>query len=151
MGLLCVQYLGARADDPAMAEGKAYLLGNGPDPQMPNIYYWYYATQVMHNSLGQDWDRWNRQMRKILIDTQAQRRVRDGELGSQARCLGTARGTLDDHQPFGAHAGSLLSVSAVVSNQTGRPAGHPRREAVIGRAGDGLILRWLAGEMCPST
>jgi hypothetical protein len=70
VGLLCSQYLGARRDDPAMNEGKAYLLGNSPENGLRDIYYWYYATQVMHNILGPDWDRWNRQMRRILIQTQ---------------------------------------------------------------------------------
>ncbi len=74
VGLLCIQYLGAPYNDPAILEGKAYLLANGPELQKRNIYYWYYATQVMHNVLGPEWDKWNRQMRRLLIDTQS----RDG-------------------------------------------------------------------------
>jgi hypothetical protein len=70
VGLLCRQYLGAKRADPMMTEGTKYLLGNLPDAQMPNIYYWYYASQVLHNMSGYEWDQWNRRMRKILIDTQ---------------------------------------------------------------------------------
>jgi hypothetical protein len=70
VGLLCRQYLGAKRADQMMTEGTKYLLGNLPEAQMPNIYYWYYASQVLHNMNGYEWDQWNRRMRKILIDTQ---------------------------------------------------------------------------------
>ena len=71
VGMLCQQYLGIRPDDPAMLEGKTYLLANPPDPNLQrDVYYWYYATLVMHNFMGADWDQWNRQMRRTLIDTQ---------------------------------------------------------------------------------
>ena len=72
VGLLCSQYLGMKRTDPAMVEGVGFL--TSPD-QLPaverrNIYYWYYATQVLHNVPGRDWDQWNRKMRKLLITTQ---------------------------------------------------------------------------------
>jgi hypothetical protein len=70
VGLLCRQYLGAKRADQMMVEGTKYLLGNLPEAQMPNIYYWYYASQVLHNFSGYEWDQWNRHMRKILVDTQ---------------------------------------------------------------------------------
>jgi squalene-hopene cyclase-like protein len=56
VGLLAAQYLGARRDE--------------PDITQRNTYYWYYATQVMHNCPGPQWDEWNRHMRRILIETQ---------------------------------------------------------------------------------
>jgi hypothetical protein len=70
IGLLCQQYMHMPRNDPAMIEGTAYLLRKTPDTGPRNIYYWYYATQVMHNQPGPDWDKWNRKMRRILIDTQ---------------------------------------------------------------------------------
>jgi hypothetical protein len=70
VGLLCRQYLGMHRDDPAMTEGVKYLMANQPDQAARNVYYWYYASQVMHNMLGYDWDTWNRKMRRILVDTQ---------------------------------------------------------------------------------
>jgi len=70
VGLLCYQYLIVPRDDPAMRAGTEYLMKNLPDLAERNIYYWYYATMVMHNQPGQDWDTWNRKMRRILIDTQ---------------------------------------------------------------------------------
>ena len=53
-----------------MIEGTAFLMQNQPDTGARNMYYWYYATQVMHNQPGPDWDTWNRKMRRLLIDTQ---------------------------------------------------------------------------------
>lgn len=70
VGLLCTQYMGARREDQGMVEGVSYLMGNMPDKGQRNIYYWYYATQVLHNVLGPDWDSWNRAMRRKLIETQ---------------------------------------------------------------------------------
>jgi hypothetical protein len=71
VGLLCRQYLGSKRDDPAMVEGMAALMGGLPDNQSRDLYYWYYATQVMHNMTGSEWDTWNRTMRRTLIDSQA--------------------------------------------------------------------------------
>jgi hypothetical protein len=70
VGLLCSQYLGMKRSDPGMIEGVGFLMKQPPVPQARNIYYWYYATQVLHNVPGQDWDNWNRKMRKLLITTQ---------------------------------------------------------------------------------
>jgi hypothetical protein len=80
VGLLCYEYLGVPRTDPALVEGTAYLMSHQPgSSDVPDIYYWYYATQVMHNQPGHDWDVWNRTMRRRLIDTQC----RDGcALGS---------------------------------------------------------------------
>ena len=74
VGLLCRQYLGAGKDERFMQEGVEYLLNNLPDADQRDTYYWYYATQVMHNLVDRNWDRWNRQVRRVLIETQC----RDG-------------------------------------------------------------------------
>lgn len=72
VGLLCLQYGGMRRTDPQMAEGVTMLMRNMPDPKGGgrNLYYWYYATQVMHNVSGPDWDNWNRRIRNVLVDSQ---------------------------------------------------------------------------------
>ena len=74
VGLLCQQYLGMRSDDPAMTEGAVFLMENLPGrQQLRDIYYWYYATMVMHNLQDVDmdrWNRWNRTTRRLLIETQ---------------------------------------------------------------------------------
>ena len=75
VGLLCQQYMHMPRTDPAMIEGTTLLLQNLPDPNVRNTYYWYYATQVMHNQPGPDWDTWNRKMRRTLIDAQCKEDV----------------------------------------------------------------------------
>lgn len=70
VGLLITQYLGATKNDPTLVGGTAYLMRNMPDPKARDIYYWYYATQVMHNMFDKDWDTWNRKTRKVLVETQ---------------------------------------------------------------------------------
>jgi hypothetical protein len=70
VGLLCRQYLGAKRDNPMLTGGMSYLMAHLPDDTLPNIYYWYYATQVMHNMSGYEWDTWNRKMRDLLVHSQ---------------------------------------------------------------------------------
>ncbi len=70
VGLLGRQFLGANRDNPMLTGGMRYLLNHLPEEQFSNIYYWYYATQVMHNMSGNQWDTWNRKMRDLLVRTQ---------------------------------------------------------------------------------
>jgi hypothetical protein len=70
VGLLCSQYLGAKRDDPVIVGGLEYLSRRKPDMSDHNTYYWYYATQVMHNVPGPQWDEWNRTMRRLLVESQ---------------------------------------------------------------------------------
>ena len=64
-GLLCRQYLGWKQDDERLVEG-ATMLNQYPinhKGMNPNVYYWYYATQVTHHMEGKIWDDWNKVMR----------------------------------------------------------------------------------------
>lgn len=70
VGLLTSQYLGANKNDPVVRGGVEFLMQNKPVATDHNVYYWYYATQAMHNVPGKEWDEWNRTMRRILIETQ---------------------------------------------------------------------------------
>ena len=70
VALLSKQFLGAKRTDPAMDEGMKYLMHNLPGQGVRNSYYFYYATQAMHNLPGPEWDEWNRASRKYLIETQ---------------------------------------------------------------------------------
>jgi hypothetical protein len=71
VGLLGTQYLGGRREDANMQEGVRYLMSQMPVPESRNCYYWYYATQVMHNLPGSEWDEWNRRMREVLVKSQS--------------------------------------------------------------------------------
>jgi hypothetical protein len=77
-------------------------MNNLPDNGQRDVYYWYYATQVMHNLVDANWDRWNRQVRRVLIETQC----RDGSC---------ATGSWDPEYPgqdaWGAKGGRLFVTS----------------------------------------
>jgi hypothetical protein len=67
VGLLCRMYLGWKKDHPGLQRGIANLSARGPNG---NLYYDYYATQVLHHSEGETWDAWNAAMRDRLINGQ---------------------------------------------------------------------------------
>jgi hypothetical protein len=67
-GLLCRMYLGWDRKNQALQDGVKFLAATGPQPN--NMYYNYYATQVMHQWGGEDWTEWNRVMRDQLVRTQ---------------------------------------------------------------------------------
>ena len=69
VGLLCRMYLGWKRDHPGLVRGVELLDSWGPSNT--DMYYNYYATQVMHHYGGPEWERWNRRMRDYLIQTQA--------------------------------------------------------------------------------
>ena len=69
VGLLCRMYLGWDRDHSALKKGVAALGRKGPSPS--NMYYNYYATQVMHHFGGDEWKRWNARMRDYLVQAQA--------------------------------------------------------------------------------
>src|SRR5262249_44671808 len=70
VGLLCRQYLQAWGDkNPRMIKGvQNFILTNLPNSK--NMYYSYYATQVMHHFGGDPWKTWNEKMREDLIASQ---------------------------------------------------------------------------------
>ena len=79
-------------------------MANLPDAGSPNVYYWYYASQVMHNMDDHDWDVWNRKMRKILVESQTRE--------------GCAAGSWDADKPnrdaWGTQGGRIMMTSLAV-------------------------------------
>jgi hypothetical protein len=69
IGLLCRMYLGWGRDEPALQRGVERLSKSGPSDV--DMYYNYYATQVMRHFEGEPWEKWNNKMREFLIDKQA--------------------------------------------------------------------------------
>jgi hypothetical protein len=70
-GLLCLQFMGTRRDDPRMRFGADYLLRSLPEKQQKlTSYYWYYATQAMYHMQGDYWEQWNERTKGVLISTQ---------------------------------------------------------------------------------
>ncbi len=69
-GLLMRQYLGASRGDTDLMAGGEYLRKHLPVNAERDVYYWYYATQVMFHLQGEFWDEWNTQMRDLLVSSQ---------------------------------------------------------------------------------
>ncbi len=68
VGLLCRMYLGWKRDNPALKTGVEHLARVGP--RRGDIYYNYYATQVLHHWGGDLWNQWNLRMREELVSSQ---------------------------------------------------------------------------------
>lgn len=69
IGLLMRMYTGWRRDRDELVRGVAWL--DKWSPSKTDMYYNYYATQVLCHYGGPEWDRWNAKMRDYLIETQA--------------------------------------------------------------------------------
>lgn len=68
--LLCRQYLGWPHDSPSLIKGVGQVAAHLKQSGQRNIYYWYYATQLLHNMQNKDWPRWNVKVRDGLVDMQ---------------------------------------------------------------------------------
>jgi hypothetical protein len=68
--LLVRQYAGWQRDLPALAEGSRNVFNDLMRSDQRNIYYWYYATQMLHNMRGESWKAWNEKARDRLVELQ---------------------------------------------------------------------------------
>lgn len=69
IGLLCRMIRGWSRDAKPLNIGLAKL--GGERPAANNMYYNFYASQVLHHAQGRHWEKWNDQMRDYLVDSQA--------------------------------------------------------------------------------
>ncbi len=96
-GLLCRIYLGWPRTEPAlMLAIRDDLLPNKPrkDEEMSSVYYWYYATQVLHHIGGKDWEEWNGAMKKVLPAAQVRGGKEAGSWSPDKDQFGTSGGRL---------------------------------------------------------
>lgn len=77
IGLLCRMHLGWKKDNQGLINGVQYLSKMGPNKA--NFYYNYYATQVMFQWGGEEFDKWNNVMRDQLVKSQS---TKGADLGS---------------------------------------------------------------------
>ena len=84
--LLARQYLGWPRNSPSLIKGASMIANHLEGSKERNIYYWYYATQLLHNMQNKDWKRWNA-------------RVRDGLVAMQTMGGGCDRGSWDPNSP----------------------------------------------------
>ncbi len=75
IGLLARMHQGWKEDNPALKRGVTWVSRKGPsirDSGSANMYYNYYATQLLWQWGGEEWTRWNATMRDALVESQAQ-------------------------------------------------------------------------------
>jgi hypothetical protein len=78
VGMLCREYNGWGPRNPGLQKGVEMLRRVPPSPAVKDMYYFYYATQVIHHVGGEAWDQWNGGvngrpgMRDLLVDAQDQ-------------------------------------------------------------------------------
>lgn len=70
VALLCRMYMGWRRDNEGLRKGVQHLSTVGPNRN--DMYYNYYATQVVHHWGGDIWEKWNTVMRAQLVRNQIQ-------------------------------------------------------------------------------
>lgn len=101
VGLLCRYYMdGWGPVHPGLQEGvQGMLRRSPPSPERFNMYYYYYATQVVHFHEGEAWFKeWNPRMRDMLIKLQVPRDKPEAIRGSWDK----------DNSPWiGEHCGRL--------------------------------------------
>ena len=111
VGLLCRMYMGWKRSEPKLVKGWRWLKTHGmpPDPTgNTDLYYQYYATQVMHHMGGDPdddaptskefrdgWQEWNKHMRDMLIAKQEQGK------GGRPHQQGSWNATGDTHCQIG--------------------------------------------------
>jgi len=69
-GVLCRMYSGWNKQEPTIKAAAEKFAADGPSPT--DNYYNYYATQVMKQYGGAEWDAWNNKMRDQIVSTQVQ-------------------------------------------------------------------------------
>ncbi len=98
VGLLCRYYAdGWGPDHPGYAGGVAFLMkSQQPSKTYTNIYYYYYATQVVHFFERDEWYKnWNPAMRDLFISTQVpEAKTNGGSWDADNSNIGTNCGRL---------------------------------------------------------
>ncbi|QEH36992.1 Pectic acid lyase [Aquisphaera giovannonii] len=100
--LVARQLLGWPRNHPSLVKGAGRIAAHLESNKDRNIYYWYYATQLLHNMKNKDWEKWNPE-------------VREGLIGAQVKDDSCANGSWDPFQPnqdrWGVVAGRLFQTS----------------------------------------
>ena len=94
-GLLCRQYISWTRKHPPLLRGIEALLLDAPfDLSDRDVYYWYYATQVLHHYGGSPWREWNEVMSVDLPKSQVKGGREAGSWAPQSDRWGRNAGRL---------------------------------------------------------
>ncbi len=118
VGLLCRSKIDAWGPNhPGMIDGVAGLVKNSPKGVgvVSNMYYYYYATQVIHNYEGEDWKNWNEGPKQD--DGSRKGGMRDWLVTAQNKKDGANLGSWDPEAGwFGTSCGRLGSTAVCLLN-----------------------------------
>lgn len=90
VGLLLRMYDGWTNEQPSIIRGVDFVSEDGPSSD--NMYFNYYATQVLHHAGGPQWQPWNEAMRDMLVNSQATRGHENGSwYFAGGRCVSGGR------------------------------------------------------------
>ncbi|MCU0961060.1 MAG: hypothetical protein MUF48_13225 [Pirellulaceae bacterium] len=95
--LVCRYFLDLAPDQALVTEASEYLLGEVPQPGIPNLYYWYYGTLALFQVQGDAWTSWNAALQKQLLQLQNS----DGPLA----------GSWDPDTVWGCYGGRVYSTA----------------------------------------
>ena len=62
--------LGQSVSDRVIREAKFEITGKMPSQEKPNLYYWYYGTMAMYFAGGPEWEKWNENVKSVLLSSQ---------------------------------------------------------------------------------
>jgi hypothetical protein len=96
-GLLTRQYTSWQREEPDLVAGCKYMMQHLPPENakaLGAMYYYYYATQVLHHMEGPEFDLWNYRMREHLVRTQQQSGHRAGSWEPEGCDQGATGGRL---------------------------------------------------------
>ncbi len=123
--LVSRQLLGWPRDFPALIKGVGQVSTHLQEGGDRNIYYWYYATQLLHNMRNEQWDRWNPKIREGLIGLQVKDdSLRQGKLGpvlTRTGHLGGASGPAVSDFDVDSDPRGVLPLSPSLSHGRRRP------------------------------
>ena len=123
VGMLCRQYMGVSPRNPGLLAG-VDRLKTVPPGRANNIYYEYYATQVMHHMGGDAWDFWNEGpggkdshtgIRDTLIAKQCTTKEKGlpGATPPLPASLGHEKGSWDPSGAWGADGGGRIMYTSL--------------------------------------
>jgi len=136
IGLLGRMYMGWGPDHAGITQGVQQMSAAGPS--LNNMYYTYYATQVLHHYGGDEWKRWNPQTRDGLVARQSKNGHTAGswfmggghaERGGRLYCTAMAIMTLEvyyRHMPL--YRPDALKQNKMVQDQKKRDENRPHDE-----------------------
>jgi len=68
--LMCRYFLQQNISPMTVMEATRRISTERPTPTHINLYYWYYGTLAMYHAGGVEWENWNTELKKTLLQTQ---------------------------------------------------------------------------------